>query len=93
MTDLLAILGTPGARATSVAHAICDIVTKGAALGEKVDRRVRWPDGSVRDVRLPRAEWFERIATAAKHGVFERQSPSDIVDRILMTPASEARHG
>lgn len=87
MTDLVSILGKAGPRATAAADAVCDIVIKGAALGEKVAGRVRGPDGAVRDVRLPRAEWFTRIATAAERGVFERQAPGDIVDRILMTEA------
>lgn len=86
MTDLVSILGKAGPRATAAADAVCDIVIKGAALGEKVDGRVRGPDGAVRDVRLPRAEWFDRIAAAAELGVLDRHASSDVVDRILMTP-------
>jgi hypothetical protein len=78
-------------RSDKIAEALCSLVVEGGKLGELEPRQVIGVDGKPREIRVPPAIWFERLAAAAEAGAFERLEVNQIVERILIPPAgSEA---
>jgi len=73
-------------RSDKLAEALCLLVIEGGKLGELERREVIGVDGERRDIRLPPAIWFERLAAAAETGAFERLEVKQIVERILLPP-------
>lgn len=73
-------------RSDKIAAALCQLVVEGGELGELELRQVIGVDGEKREIRVPPAIWFERLAAAAEAGAFERLEIKQIVDRILTPP-------
>lgn len=71
-------------RSDKIAEALCLLVIKGKELGALEAREVIGIDGARREIRVPPAIWFERLAAAADVGAFERLEVKAIVDRILV---------
>jgi hypothetical protein len=96
MTDLLTILGQPGATAARVADAVVLLVhetTQRESPHELERVTVIGIDGGPRSVKRFPAAWARRLARAADAGAFKRKSVQQIVETILTTPEPNADEG
>ncbi|OKO67471.1 hypothetical protein [Bradyrhizobium sp. NAS96.2] len=84
-------LAAEGPEAMALAEVICQLVVKGAELGELEEYEIPDRDalaaGVVDPPRLKRRgfrrEWLERLDVAIERDAFLRMSTRDIVDRLL----------
>ncbi|OKO73601.1 hypothetical protein AC628_23875 [Bradyrhizobium sp. NAS96.2] len=84
-------LAAEGPEAIALAEVICQLVVKGAELGELEEYEIPDRDAAAAGVVDPprlkrrgfRREWLERLGVAIERDAFLRMSAGDIVDRLL----------
>ena len=79
------IIGEGGAYTNALATVVAMLVTEGAELGGLVPR-VTLRNGVEDTCLVPPVEWLDRAAKAYDIGAFERLTPKQIVDRIMLPP-------
>ena len=79
------IIGEGGAYTNALATVVAMLVTEGAELGGLVPCVRMQNDVEVSHLTLP-IEWLDRAAKAYDVGAFERLTPKQIIDRIMLPP-------